>query len=154
VGSVLGRHDGLIPATQTAVSVAPWFGRDAHGFSAGAGRAMHVWVASIGQRAGRGWRGVVHSMPCTVVRGMRPARACTGTRVVLSASTSVQRTARTRVGVWPIGALDDGRWVGGEGGGVRGSMARGLPLASSLRLSPNGRSRVALAREREREMMM
>jgi hypothetical protein len=121
--------------------------------------SVQEWVEPCMSRSPRSARGqgVGGEVSCTRCRTRScvardwHVRACTGTRVALSASMSVQRTARTRVGVWPIGALDSGRWLGGEGDGVRGSMAKGLPLASSLRLSPNGHARVALERERERE---
>jgi hypothetical protein len=64
------------------------------------------------------------------------ACVCTGMRVALSVSTGVRCTVRTRVTAGPIAGLVGRQRLGGEGGGVWGSMARELPLASFLCLSP------------------
>jgi hypothetical protein len=61
-----------------------------------------------------------------------------GTRVALSASTGVRCMVSARVGAGPTAGLVSGLRLGGEVGGVRGSMVRELALASSLRLGPMG----------------
>jgi hypothetical protein len=96
---------------QTVVSVVPWFDRDTHGFSARAGRTVHVGVVSVGRRAGNGWRGVVHSMSCTVVCGTSLARAC------------MHGNASGALGVHERAAHDQNK---GQGMAYRGSRRRAM----------------------------
>jgi hypothetical protein len=53
-----------------------WFKRDMVGFKSGAGKTARVLDTLMDERAGKGWRRSVHSMPCRSGRGATKMRAC------------------------------------------------------------------------------